>query len=250
MTQKTALIDADYLCYVIPHQLKSISENFPDYRQQVDRNIEFIIDQTGASHYLVFLTEGKSFRRRVAQIKTYKGTRDSRKPLFYAELKNYMYDHHQAINVPDLEADDLVIMYHKRLKQENHPNVIVSPDKDLRQVPAVFYNPQKDEFEKLTALQASYNFWFSMLVGDATDNIQGLYGTGKKTAAQLLDGAEVSYRQVVLDKYTAKMGVKEGINAFTENFNLLYILRTSSEYSCEAEPILFTKNAEKEEDPI
>jgi 5'-3' exonuclease len=235
----TSIIDGDYLLHVIPHKMDGVSNNFDDFKREIDKHLEYIMQETQATHYLIFLSEGKNFRHRVAQTKTYKGTRRSRKPFMFADLKNYLIDDYQAIIVNDMEADDMVLIYHKLLEHDNPgDNIIVTPDKDLYQVPGKFYNPQKDVFKDLFAEEARYNFWYSMLVGDSTDNIPGAYNIGKKKAASILDRTDSeNYRGVVLDIYIQQHGIKKGINQFAECFNLLYILRDAEEFECECQPI-------------
>lgn len=246
----TALIDGDYLLYIVPHKMKGLSDSLSDFTKEIDNNFQWICDQCQTDHFLLFLTEG-SFRHRIARSKQYKGNRVSRKPMFFHDLKLYLYDTYFAISVEDLEADDLVIMYHKRLKDEGTPNVIVSPDKDLYQVPGQFYNPQKDHHKMIEKKEAAWNFWYSMLCGDSSDNIPGVKGVGDKTARKILDQEDdatsvASYRRAVHDTYISKMGMKEGVNAFAENFNLLFILRSSNQYQCEVEPMPVTTDTEEE----
>jgi 5'-3' exonuclease len=234
----TALIDSDYLLYIIPHKMKEVSLNFNDFVAEIDKHIEYIMEQTACTHYLIFLSDKKNFRYKIARTKSYKGTRASRKPLMYADLKNYLVDNWNGIIVDDMEADDMVLIYHNYLNSQNVESVIVTTDKDLYQVPGTFYNPQKDHFVKVYPQDAKYNFWYSMLVGDSADNIGGAYNIGKKKAEKLLQTDE-SYRWIVFNTYLRQHGVKNGINAFTENFNLLYILREPEEFECDCQPLLF-----------
>lgn len=240
----TSLIDADYLLYVIPHKMKEVSNNYDDFVRELDLHIEYIMQETKCTHYLMFLSDSKNFRKSIAETNTYKGTRPSRKPFLYTDLKNYLLDEYHAIVVDQLEADDMVLIYHNILKRSEDEVIVVSPDKDLRQVAGYFYNPQKDVFETITKTEAQYRFWYSMLVGDSSDNIPGVKGIGKVRASSILqtaDEQDKKYREAVLNTYIANLGMKKGINAYRENFNLLYILRDAEDFECNSEPVLYKK---------
>lgn len=245
---ETVLIDADYLSYVIPYKMRDVSTDYKDFCKEVDRHIEFILEQNNTNQYICFISDSKNFRNKIAKTKTYKGQRPTKKPFMYHEIRNYLIDHHEAVMVDQLEADDVVLMYNNRLKQ-NYETVIASPDKDLQQIPGKFYNPQKDEFNEVTPKQAKYNFWLSMLVGDSADNIPGVKNIGPKKGSNLLnnDNTGEAWRNQVLSAYIDAYGIKKGINQFTENFNLLYILRDPEEWVEPGEPVKFEKKEHQEQ---
>ena len=96
---------------------------------------------------------------------------------------------------PGFEADDLIATMARRLETGDFDVVLVSKDKDLRQIlrPGVrMYDLQADTFLDADAMQKKYGYTpkqaveVQTLVGDATDNVPGIGGVGPKTAAKLI----------------------------------------------------------------
>jgi 5'-3' exonuclease len=67
--------------------------------------------------------------------------------------------------------------------------VIVSIDKDFKQVPGLLYNPTKDEWTEVSEEEGLLFFYTQLLTGDRVDNIQGVNKIGPKTAEKILEGA-------------------------------------------------------------
>ena len=67
------------------------------------------------------------------------------------------------------------------------PCVIVSLDKDLKQVPGLHYNFVKKEFDTVTPQQGLINFYTQFLVGDTSDNIRGCTGIGPVKARKAFE---------------------------------------------------------------
>lgn len=88
---------------------------------------------------------------------------------------------------PLLEADDLIGILGTHPKLEGRC-IIVSVDKDLKQIPGEHYNPVKDIFSEVSPEDAQYLLHLQWLMGDSTDNIPGLPGIGPKKAEKLLYG--------------------------------------------------------------
>ena len=85
-------------------------------------------------------------------------------------MAQYMDEHWGAISVPNLEADDLVGMWHRE------DTVCVGIDKDLLTVPGLHWNYKHKEYEEVTEEKALWYFYMQMLTGDTSDNIKGLHG--------------------------------------------------------------------------
>jgi 5'-3' exonuclease len=84
--------------------------------------------------------------------------------------------------VARLEADDLIGML-----VSSGRAIGVTVDKDLRQIPGVHWNPDKEP-EPVTVSQDDADFYFyqQWMTGDTTDNIWGLWKIGPAKAKKLL----------------------------------------------------------------
>tara|TARA_Y100000310_G_scaffold323326_1_gene383511 strand:- start:213 stop:1031 length:819 start_codon:yes stop_codon:yes gene_type:complete len=166
--------------------------------------LEYIQQMVGTeAPYVLYLTEGHTFRYDIAKTKPYKGTRKENKPWHYNNLSIYIKDVLGAKVVTGIEADDAISIKHISSKDKT---IICSRDKDLRQLPGWFYswelgrqpsfgptyitNPGtlelSDDRQKLhaTGLAAFYG---QVLTGDRVDNIPGLDKCGPVAASHILD---------------------------------------------------------------
>ena len=222
MTDKIALIDGDSLIYY-----EMGKPTLEEALHGLDNRIRTMIEQCGANKYAGFLTSGRCFRYAAAKTKPYKGNRRSGdKPIIFPALKEYLRQHWNFISVPELEADDLVSVYHDPMK-----TVICSPDKDvLYQNKVHNYNYGKGEFVTIDENESIRFLWKQMLMGDSTDGITGIPKVGPKTAdTWLKDLLPDEMPEFVLNKYIEKFGIHEGITKFAETFKLVYILKTKED---------------------
>jgi len=217
-----ALIDGDILRYEVGFGAetgwRAITEDpealppFDYVRDMLNQRIGFIRGATKSSFATVFLTEGKTFRDEIAFTKPYKGTRPEKKPWHHDNLSMYMKDILNAEVITEIEADDAMAIEHLSSEDET---VICSRDKDLRQVPGLFYSWELgrqaefgpvniDKFGWIDYISnkivgTGYKFFASqVLTGDPVDNIPGLYGCGPKGAYEALE--ELENPEVVEDK--------------------------------------------------
>ncbi len=111
-----------------------------------------------------------------------------------------------------------------RLRDKGFETVLVSKDKDLRQLindSTRMYDVQADMFTDRQRMQAEYGYSpeqaidVQTLMGDAIDNVQGIPGVGEKTAAKLIAtyGSVDGVLQNV-DKLTPKM--KENFQKYAD----------------------------------
>lgn len=227
-----ALIDSDiFMYYILPDKNikdeqgniigKEEPKSFEVCCEMLDDFIQTILTSTESDSYILFLTKGRNFRYTIDL--QYKANRTGLvKPAFFNELRDYMITKHNAIFHTDLEADDMLRI------TRNHfvDSIIVSPDKDLINLEGKHYNPKTNLFVETTKEQADLYFWKSMIIGDSSDGIKGIPGKGKAFVDKLLLNIddEESYINLIHNEYINHFGLKEGINEFTKNFNLLYIL--------------------------
>jgi hypothetical protein len=222
MKETIALIDADSLIYY-----EMSKPTLEEALQGIDSRINQMLEMTQATQYAGFLTAGKCFRYAAAKTKPYKGNRKyGDKPIIFPAIKEYLKQHWGFTSVPELEADDLVSIYHDPLR-----TVICSPDKDvLYQNKGIHYNYGKAESIVVDENEALRFLWKQMLMGDSTDGIQGIPKVGPKTADTWLKPLIPSEMpEFVLNKYIEKFGIHEGISKFAETFKLIYILKTEED---------------------
>ena len=219
MKETIALIDGDSLIYY-----EMGKATLEEALESLDGRLHQMFEMTHATKYAGFLTQGKCFRYAAATTQPYKGNRKyGNKPIIFPAIKEYLRQEWNFTSVPELEADDLVSVYHDPLK-----TVICSPDKDvLYQNKGIHYNYGKAESIVVDETQAITFLWKQMLMGDSTDGIQGIPKIGPKTADAWLQSPNTAQMPMfVLEKYIEKFGYAEGISKFAETFKLVYMLKS------------------------
>ena len=219
---KIALIDGDSLIY---YEMKK--NTLEEALAGIDMRINQMLNITGCKYYAGFLTKGKCFRYNVATTRPYKYNRKRDDlPIIFPALKEYLQQQWKFTYIPELEADDLVSVYHDPLK-----TIICSPDKDVLYQNRVHnYNYGKGEFVEVDENDALRFLWKQVLMGDSTDGIMGIPKVGPKTAeGWLKDMPPSDMPTFVLNKYIEKFGNSEGIHRFTETFKLIYILKSKED---------------------
>lgn len=138
---------------------------------------------------------GTQFRKDMDQ--NYKSNR-SNSPIDIKDIlacKNtYEFYSIKNIEVPSSEADDIIFVLCKNLKEKHiQSNItIISRDKDLLQVvQAKYATKQYDPVKKDYITPPVYSVVdFKALVGDSSDVIKGVPGIGEKTAIKILSGLQ------------------------------------------------------------
>lgn len=204
-----------------------------EYTSLALQNIKTVLE--AATHrfneeYKLFVHKEGNFRFDIATIKPYKGNRiDARKPKYYQEMKDYMFDVWRAIPVRGQESDDAI-----GIEQFDNPDkytVIYSIDKDMLCIPGWHYNWVKEELHYQTITEANLFFFWQMMVGDTTDNIPGINKVGVKTASRIIEEEERDVdrvREAVKQLYMKQYG-EDWESAYQEVGNLLYIRRRPDE---------------------
>lgn len=158
--------------------------------------------------------------------KTYKANRTQPKPKLWAELKEIIVDQYSMKEAYAMETDDLVAIYWKRLsKKLGRENVmIVSLDKDYKQLPALIYNYHYKHqcVYDISPQNALFNFYASMITGDNADNVNYCKGYGIKYAQKLLKDCKTKY-QYTKKVFTLfkKIYKQKARQRYVECYNLL-----------------------------
>ncbi|MAJ43883.1 MAG: hypothetical protein CMF96_03935 [Candidatus Marinimicrobia bacterium] len=151
-------------------------------KTQVDSTIDDLLEDLQADDYVIALTDKTNFRKDV--LPSYKDNRKSkRKPMVLNALRDYVMDKHKAIIYKGLEADDVLGIL--ATTPHNDERVIVSIDKDLKQIPALISRDGKT-IEKISKKDADYWFMVQTMAGDSTDGYSGVPKVGVKTAEKIL----------------------------------------------------------------
>ena len=194
------LIDADFIVYKSCAAVETevdfgddvilVTSNFSEALAATNRELTKIKNKFGAfSEMILFFSDSINFRKKI--LPDYKGHRNRKKPCGYKRVINKLKEEYEVILMPTLEADDSLGIY-----ATQHPgNIIISPDKDMRQIPGELYNLEqtftvnKDDGAKWHLTQT--------LSGDQTDGYGGVPGIGVKRAEALFKEKGYSWRTVV-----------------------------------------------------
>lgn len=179
--------------------------------------------------YSIWLSGPKNFRDKIATTRPYKGNRaETPKPHYYKDTGEYLLEHWGAILTEGIEADDAIGIAAMEARAASHGYVLVTNDKDLRQIPGHHYNWVTKEFTSVSAKDAKSQLFAQILSGDPTDNIPGLEGIGPATAAKILDGAQSPEEMVdrVVMEYAEKAPGSDFMPYLKEQWALVYILRS------------------------
>ena len=141
--------------------------------------------------FILYFSSTKNFRKKIYP--DYKGHRMKRKPLGYKRLVNYCRENHNFKLIEGLEADDTIGIEATQFADPN--NIVVSPDKDMRQIPSTLWN-LTDDVVQITKDDGDKWHLIQSLSGDPTDGYSGCPGIGVKRATELLDKNENKWEAV------------------------------------------------------
>ena len=236
------LIDCDFVVYKCCAAAETeidfgddviiVTSTFKDAYSCVKRELNRIANKFGSfDEMILFFSDSKNFRKDIQ--KDYKGHRNRKKPCAYRRVINKLSEEYSVIKMPTLEADDSMGIY----ATKNTGNIIVSPDKDMKQIPGMLWN-----FEESTLIKPEDGAKWHLIqtmAGDNTDGYAGVPGIGVKRAVALFEEKGYSWKTVV-EAFKEK-GLSEDIAL--ENARLARIL-TNEDYDDEKmEPILWSPSA-------
>ena len=183
------LIDADYIVYKscaaaeteidFGEDLIVVTSNFSDVMKNINRELDKIKKEFFDSTLILFFSHHTNFRKKL--FPNYKGHRNRKKPCGYKRAIKALELEYEVIVMEELEADDALGIY-----ATAHPgNVIVSPDKDMKQIPGQLYN--MEDMMSVTPEEGERMHYLQTLSGDQTDGYSGVPGMGMKRAAAWFD---------------------------------------------------------------
>ena len=194
------LIDCDFVVYKCCAAAESeidfgndvivVTSTFKDAYSCVKRELNRIANKFGSfDEMILFFSDSKNFRKDIQA--DYKGHRNRKKPCGYRRVINKLSEEYSVIKMPTLEADDSMGIF-----QTKHPgNIIVSPDKDMKQIPGMLWN--FDESFTITKEDGAKWHLIQTMAGDNTDGYAGVPGIGVKRATALFEEKGYSWKTVV-----------------------------------------------------
>ena len=194
------LIDADFIVYKACAAAESevdfgddvilVTSNFSDALSATNRELTKIKNKFGSfSSMILFFSDSVNFRKKI--LPEYKGHRNRKKPCGYKRIINQLKTEYKVIIKPTLEADDSMGIYATKYPG----NMIVSPDKDMKQIPGRLYN--FDDTFTITHEEGSKWHLIQTLAGDQTDGYGGVSGIGVKRAVSLFEDKGYSWQTVI-----------------------------------------------------
>ena len=195
MSKTVLLIDGDQYLYRACAACESetrwddenhvLASNAQEAWDTVQGSLKKVFDHFGTKEHVLAFGKGENFRKKVDP--SYKMNRaGQRKPLCFAEVKQWMLDAYNVVSFDGLEADDVMgILSTKPAAQQAYDRIIVANDKDMKTIPGKLWDGWK--FSVITEAQADYWHLYQTLVGDSADGYKGCPGVGPKKATALLD---------------------------------------------------------------
>ena len=149
------LIDADFIVYKCCAAAESeidfgddvivVTSKFSEAYGCVKRELKRISSRFGhGTDIILFFSDSTNFRKEIE--KSYKGHRNRKKPCGYKRVINKLKTEYEVIVMPTCEADDALGIYATKYPG----NVIVSPDKDMRQIPGTLFDMEESTLHSNT----------------------------------------------------------------------------------------------------
>jgi len=193
------LIDADFIVYKNCAAVESevdfgndvilVTSNFSDAYRATERELTRIKNKLGTfSDVILFFSDSTNFRKKIDP--AYKGHRNRKKPCGYKRVIEALKKEYKVIIKPGLEADDGMGVYATKYPG----NIIVSPDKDMKQIPGQLYN--FEEMFTITPEEGAKWHLIQTMAGDQTDGYSGVPGIGVKRAVTLFESEGYSWKTV------------------------------------------------------
>ncbi len=194
------LIDADYIVYKSCAAAETeidwsddtilVTSNFNDAYSATTNELTKLQNEFGSlSDLILFFSDSVNFRKKI--LPEYKGHRNRKKPCGYKRVINKLKTEYKVIVMPELEADDAMGIF-----STQYPgNLIISPDKDMKQIPGKLYN--LDETFTVSPEEGAKWHLIQTLSGDQTDGYAGVPGIGVKRAETLFSKEGYSWNTVL-----------------------------------------------------
>ena len=195
------LIDCDFIAYKSAQVCEEgidfgndvivAQSNFSQVLKVFDRELQKVQTAMMEDDVILYFSSSENFRKKIYA--DYKGHRNRRKPLGYKRLVNHCKENYKFVLREGLEADDSLGIDATRYPSTD--NIIVSPDKDLRQIPGVLWDLTND-VEEITKEQGDDWHLIQTMAGDPTDGYSGCPGIGVKKATAIIEKKDFKWESV------------------------------------------------------
>ena len=233
------LIDCDYIVYKCCAAAETemdfgddvivVTSNFSDAMKCVKRDLNKVQNELGSfdDELVLFFTSPNNFRKKI--LPEYKGHRQRKKPCGFKRVIQELKKEYKVILKDTLEADDALGIYATKYPG----NIIVSPDKDMRQIPGRLYDFK--ETVDITPEEGARWHLIQTMAGDNTDGYSGVPGIGVKKAEKIFDEKGYTWKAVVETFQEKEMTEEDAL----VNARLARILTTNAYDHEKREPILW-----------
>lgn len=214
-----AIIDGDIVAFRCAASLKE-DDPLEIGIIRADRLMNQIIQDVNGEP-ITFLSGARNFRKEIYP--AYKANRTKPKPQFLNDISEFLIHEWGAEVADGYEADDAI-----GIKAcETTETTICSIDKDFRQIPRVFYNFVKNEFEVITELEAKRTFYKQLLLGDKSDNIPGWDGMPRQKPTNIIKAwyEDIDKMEDEMDMFNLVRGAFQNDDALLLTGRLVYIWR-------------------------
>jgi DNA polymerase-1 len=237
------LIDCDYIVYKCCASAETeidfgedvilVTSLFSEAYKCVERELQKVKDVFPFhDEIILFFTSPNNFRKKI--LPEYKGHRNRKKPCGYKRVIQELKKNYKVILRDTLEADDAMGIY----ATKHTGNVIVSPDKDMRQIAGKLYD--FNETVDISPDEGAKWHLIQTMAGDNTDGYSGVPGIGVKRAEQIFKLKGYTWKAVV-ETFEEKGMTEEDALL---NARLARILTVDDYDSEKKEPILWTAPAD------
>ena len=233
-----ALIDMDLVVFRCAATAENDSLSIAQYR--ANELLDNILEKVGATSYKAYISSATNFRKEIYP--EYKAHRNPVKPVHLLAMKDYAFEHMDAILSPEgLEADDMLGIEQDKIgkpegkewySEPHYTSIICTLDKDLIQIPGLHFSwaigganwERPDTFLTQTELEGYRLFYEQAIKGDSTDNIKGIPKMGAVKAKRALEGCASE-----LEMFKTARELYGNDDEFLMNAGCVWILRQHGE---------------------
>ena len=237
------LIDCDYIVYKCCASTETeidfgddvilVTSLFSEAYKGVERELDKVKREFPFyEEIILFFTSPNNFRKKI--LPSYKGHRNRKKPCGFKRVIEKLKENYKVIIKDTLEADDAMGIYATKYTG----NIIVSPDKDMRQIAGKLYD--FNETVEITPDEGARWHLIQSMAGDNTDGYSGVPGIGIKRAEQIFKLKGYTWKAVVETFEEKGMTEQDAL----VNAQLARILTVDDYDSKKKEPILWTAEAD------
>lgn len=198
-----ALIDGDMIlykaCFSAEKEVRwdddifTVHCDFNELKSSFISLIDYLEEELNSTETIIAFSDRVTFRHQMYPL--YKANRQGkRSPLGLGDLREWVCDNYETVFWHNMEADDVLGIMGS---MDQKGSIIVSADKDFETVPCQWFNFLKGELRTITPEHARKFHLIQTLMGDATDNYQGIKGVGIKTAEKMLEKDGYTWDTVV-----------------------------------------------------